>query len=70
PKQFSRDGLTHAVMQHIVIDDQSFALADKKTFHNCLVQMRPSTKSNDLCSAYDVSTHLHNEFVDWMHKLK
>ena len=45
-------------------------LANKVTFHNILVIMRPRTKNSDLSSLFEVSTHLHNEFVKWMEGLK
>ncbi|KIL55506.1 hypothetical protein M378DRAFT_54975, partial [Amanita muscaria Koide BX008] len=54
----------------ILTERKAFALADKTTFRNILVTMRPKTKKKELCSAYEVSTHLHNKFVGWMETLK
>jgi hypothetical protein len=32
--------------------------------------MRPKSTTHDLPSSYDVKTHIHNEFVRYMKKLK
>lgn len=42
---------------------QSFELANKPAFRNCLVTMRPKTTKEDLPSAYDVKAFLRKEFV-------
>ena len=49
---------------------QSLALTDNAAFRNCLVAMHPKTSSGKLPSAYNVSTHLHNQTQQWLAKLK
>ncbi|KAG6826532.1 hypothetical protein H0H92_015444 [Tricholoma furcatifolium] len=70
PKEFSKTGTTHAVAQLVACDDQAFALASKPLFRNCLVSMCPKTKSSELPTSYNVSTHIHNEFVHLIDALK
>ncbi|KAG2065558.1 hypothetical protein BDR04DRAFT_1032455, partial [Suillus decipiens] len=60
----------HAVAEFVVCDDQSLAVADKVTFRNCLVAMRPSSTKLDLPSTHDVMTYVHNSFIDFFSKLK
>jgi hypothetical protein len=47
----------------ILMRIQSFELANKPAFRNCLVTMRPKTTKEDLPSAYDVKAFLRKEFV-------
>ncbi|KAF8478745.1 hypothetical protein DFH94DRAFT_619600, partial [Russula ochroleuca] len=70
PGEFTRTALQHAVTQFIACDDQSLAVANKATFCNCLVAMRPKTIKADLPTTYNVMSHLHNEFVGWLQQLK
>jgi hypothetical protein len=49
---------------------QSLVVADKTTFRNCLVTMRPRTRTSELASTHEVTTHIHNEFVEYMKNLK
>jgi hypothetical protein len=70
PQAFSTRNTLHAVVQHIVCTDQSLATADKISFRNCLVAMRPRTVPSELPSSHDVTTHLHNEFVSHIKLVK
>ena len=45
---------------------QSLALTDNAAFWNCLVAMHSKTSSCELPSAYDISTHLHNQTQQWL----
>jgi hypothetical protein len=45
------------------------AIANKTTFWNCLVMMRPKTVVADLLTTHNVTVHLHNEYVDWIAQL-
>ncbi|RDB23356.1 Zinc finger BED domain-containing protein DAYSLEEPER [Hypsizygus marmoreus] len=63
PHEFSREEALQTVTKFITCDDQAISLADKASFRNCLVVMRPKSTTKDLPSAHDVNTHLHNEFV-------
>lgn len=45
-------------------------VADKTSFRNALVSMRPHAAIADLPSAYNVTTYLHNEFVKRLEDLK
>ena len=49
---------------------QSFAVANKAIFHNCLVAMQPATTNMDLPSAHDISTFIHNSFIKFFDKLR
>ena len=50
--------------------DQSLAVANKATFRNCLVTMRPKAIKADLPSTHDIQTYIHNQFVAFFNKLK
>jgi len=52
------------------VDGQALAVAGKTTFYNCLVAMRPKAGTLDLPSTHDITTYIHNEFVEWLTKLK
>ncbi|KAH9035943.1 hypothetical protein EDB85DRAFT_1822130, partial [Lactarius pseudohatsudake] len=65
----SHEAALHAVAQFVACDDQAFAVANKRLFHNCLVSMRPKTKVSDLLSSHDVSIYIHNECVKWLKQL-
>lgn len=43
---------------------QSLAVADKAAFRNCLVAMRPNARKADIPSSHDVSTFIHNSFIE------
>ena len=49
---------------------QSFAVANKAIFRNCLVAMRPAATNADLPSAHDISTFIHNSFIKFFDKLR
>jgi hypothetical protein len=70
PTEFTRDAVLEAVTRHIACDDQALMLADKPTFRNCLVIMRPKTKMGDLPSTHDVRAYLRNVFVQHLNQLK
>ncbi|KAG1732462.1 uncharacterized protein EDB91DRAFT_1001295, partial [Suillus paluster] len=69
-KEYSRDNILHAVAKFVVCDDQSLAVADKHSFRNCLVAMRPGTLPVDIPSAHDVSSYIHNSFINFIGGLK
>ncbi|KAM6491740.1 hypothetical protein JOM56_012780, partial [Amanita muscaria] len=66
---FTREGILDAVARLIACDDQALMLADKATFQNCLMAMRPKTRSADLPSTYDVKIYLNNAFVKHLEQL-
>jgi hypothetical protein len=70
PQEFCQEALLHAVAQFITCDDQSLAIANKPSFRNCLLAMRPKTIHSDLPSTHEVTKYLHNEFVAWLKTLK
>jgi hypothetical protein len=70
PQQFSCDTLLHAEAQFIVCDDQALTVANKATFRNCLVVMRPKMLRVDLPSTHEVTTYIHNKFIVWLKELK
>jgi hypothetical protein len=45
-------------------------LADKVSFRNCLVAMRPHTKRSELPSAHDVKAYIHNQYIAHLEDLK
>jgi hypothetical protein len=49
---------------------QAFAVANNKLFRNCLVAMRPKTKTSELPSSHDVGVYVHNESVRWLKQLR
>lgn len=49
---------------------QALAVANKKTFKNCLVVMRPKATNADLPTTHDVTVYVHNQFVNWLKELK
>ncbi|KAF8060907.1 hypothetical protein FPV67DRAFT_1423100 [Lyophyllum atratum] len=70
PKEFTRAGVLRAVAIHVACDDQALLLADKVSFRNCLVSMRPEAKRADLPSSHDIRNFIHNAFVDRLNELK
>ncbi|KIL54920.1 hypothetical protein M378DRAFT_46170, partial [Amanita muscaria Koide BX008] len=70
PKEFTRDGILRSISQLVACDDQAFALVNKPVFRNCLVVMRPKTKTRELPSSHDVATYLHNEYITWLKETK
>ncbi|KIM57892.1 hypothetical protein SCLCIDRAFT_59477, partial [Scleroderma citrinum Foug A] len=67
---FSRDDVMRAVAEFVVCDNQSLAVANKPAFRNCLVAMRPNANKADIPSSHDISTFIHNSFVDFLQNLK
>ena len=49
---------------------QSLAVADKASFRNCLVSMCPNAQKVDLPSTHDISSYIHNAFVEFIGSLK
>jgi hypothetical protein len=45
-------------------------VAGKPVFRNCLVAMRPKSVRQDMPSTHEVTTYIHNEFVNWLNQLK
>lgn len=43
---------------------------NKPVFRNCLVAMRPRTRTKELPSIHGVETHIHNEFVKHLDDLQ
>ncbi|KAF8220039.1 hypothetical protein L208DRAFT_1127592, partial [Tricholoma matsutake] len=70
PKEFMHDGILDAVSQFVVCNDQSLAVANKASFHNCLVSMRPKSITKDIPSTHNVTTYIHNQFVKQLEELK
>ncbi|KAI0061781.1 hypothetical protein BV25DRAFT_1769205, partial [Artomyces pyxidatus] len=62
-REFKRKDVLHAVATLIACDDQALALANKASFRNCLVAMRPRSITADLPSTHNVCAYLHNEFT-------
>ncbi|KAM6504371.1 hypothetical protein JOM56_001314 [Amanita muscaria] len=69
-KEFSCNSILHAATQFVVCNDQSLAVANKAVFRNCLVAMRPKTRTKELPSTHEVKTYIHNEFVKRLEALK
>ncbi|KAF5368777.1 hypothetical protein D9615_010411 [Tricholomella constricta] len=70
PKEFTRAGVLKAVSVHVACDDQALLLADKASFRNCLVSMRPEARRADLPSSHEVRAFIHNAFVERLNDLK
>ena len=49
---------------------QSLAVANKASFRNCLVSMRPKSITKDIPSTHNVATYIHNQFVERLKELK
>jgi hypothetical protein len=49
---------------------KSLAMADKASFRNCLVAMRPKAVTKDIPSTHNVTTYIHNQFVKRLEELK
>lgn len=45
---------------------KAFALAEKPSFRNCLVTMRPSTRREEIPSTHIVRTQILNNFADYL----
>lgn len=69
-REFTREGVLHAIAQFIACGDQALAVADNVLFRNCLVAMRPKTVRHDLASTHEVGMYIHNEFAKWLRTLK
>ncbi|KAG1859619.1 hypothetical protein DFJ58DRAFT_609671, partial [Suillus subalutaceus] len=67
---FSRDSVLCAVAEFIVCDDQSLAVANKTTFRNCLVTMRPASTTAELPLTHDITTYIHNAFIKLIESVK
>ncbi|KAF8230232.1 hypothetical protein L208DRAFT_1282810, partial [Tricholoma matsutake] len=70
PKEFTRDGALHAVSQFVACNNQSLAMANKALFCNCLVAMRPKSLTKDIPSTHNVTTYIHNKFIERLQDLK
>ncbi|KZS86553.1 hypothetical protein SISNIDRAFT_420753 [Sistotremastrum niveocremeum HHB9708] len=70
PKAFTPEGILRAVAVHIVCNNEPFMLADKATFRNILVAMRPKTKKKEIPSRYLVQKYIDDEFEKYMVELK
>ncbi|KAF8239820.1 hypothetical protein L208DRAFT_1235682 [Tricholoma matsutake] len=70
PIEFTHNGVLDAVSQFVVYDNQSLAMANKALFCNCLVSMRPKSITKDILSTHNVTTYIHNQFVEWLEELK
>ena len=55
---------------HVYNVFQSLLIANKTTFHNCLVAMCPQSSGNDLPSTHEISTYIHNAFIRFIDNLK
>jgi hypothetical protein len=53
-----------------MLTQQSLAVANKATFRNCLVAMRPAAMKADIPSTHDITTYIHNAFLDFFVQLK
>ncbi|KAK2464611.1 hypothetical protein APHAL10511_003400 [Amanita phalloides] len=69
-KEFSRDEVLKAVAEFVVCDNQSLAIADKATFRNCLVSMRPNSIKADIPTTHTITLYIHNQFVKFIDRLK
>lgn len=49
---------------------QSLSVVNKPAFRNCLVAMRPKTRTKELPSIHGVNTHIHNEFAKHLDEMK
>jgi hypothetical protein len=49
---------------------KSLAVADKASFRNCMVAMRPKSVTNDIPSTHKVTTYIHNQFVEQLEELR
>ncbi|KAG1751562.1 uncharacterized protein EDB91DRAFT_1045528, partial [Suillus paluster] len=45
-------------------------LLNKATFRNCLVAMQPAAMKANIPSAHDITTYIHNAFLDFFVQLK
>ena len=48
---------------------QSFEIANKPSFRNCLVMMRPGSTKEDLPSAHNIKVYLHKAFTAHVEEL-
>ncbi|KAH7903214.1 hypothetical protein BJ138DRAFT_978473, partial [Hygrophoropsis aurantiaca] len=49
---------------------KALVVANNVAFRNCLVAMRPTATQADLPSSHDVTSHIHNSFIDHINELK
>ena len=49
---------------------KSLSVMNKPVFWNCLIVMRPRTKTKELPTTHDVNTHIHNAFVKHLEELR
>ena len=49
---------------------KSIAMANKALFHDCLVSMRPKSITKDILSTHNVTTYIHNQFVEQLEESK
>jgi hypothetical protein len=45
-------------------------VASKARFHKCLVVMHPDTVKVDLPTPHDITTYIHNQFINLINMLK
>ncbi|KAF8680603.1 hypothetical protein AX14_004549 [Amanita brunnescens Koide BX004] len=70
PSVFSKEAILHAVAQLVACDDQALALVGKDVFRNCLITMRPKTRTKELPTPHDVIVYLHNAYIKFMNQIK
>ena len=66
--QVSEIGRLKGQKTHILL--KAFALVSKAVFRNCLVVMRPKTRTKEFLGPYDIETHLQNEYIKFMDQIK
>ena len=66
--QVSEIGLLKGKETYVLL--KAFALVSKAVFRNCLVVMRPKTRTKEFLGPYDIETHLQNEYIKFMDQIK
>jgi hypothetical protein len=54
----------------ILTTSYSLAVANHIAFHNCMISMRPKSTNHDLSSCHDVTTYIHNAFIQQLESIK
>ncbi|KAM6490390.1 hypothetical protein JOM56_014154, partial [Amanita muscaria] len=70
PEEFTKEAILEAVVKFITCENQALLTANKATFRNCLVAMRPKVNKNDLPSAHDVRVFIQNSFVSHIDQVR
>ncbi|KAI0731265.1 hypothetical protein C8Q76DRAFT_586230, partial [Earliella scabrosa] len=70
PMSFSCEAILEHVTIHIVCGNHALAHADKVTFTNCLVVMRPRTLRSELPTRSTVRTRIENEYAKYLDRLR